>query len=112
MRRVSSVWVPHFLTNVQMSDRITVCQENLGLIKEVPNFLGLVITCDESWVHYFYPKSKQESSHWKSSSSPQKKEGAPVKIGWEGAQGFFRQLRTHLSACNSQESENRCGVLL
>ncbi len=73
MRRVLSVWVPHFLTNVQMKDRVAVCQENLGLIEDVPNFLNRVITYNESWVHYFDPKSKQETSHWKSLGSPQKK---------------------------------------
>ncbi len=73
MRRVLSVWVPHFLTNMQMNDRITACQDILGLIEDVPDFLDHIITCDKSWVHYFDLKSKKESSHWKSPSSPRKK---------------------------------------
>ncbi len=63
MRRVLSVWVPHFLTNVQMNDNVAACQENLCLIEDVPDFLDCIITCNESWVHYFKPKSKQESLH-------------------------------------------------
>ncbi len=63
MWRVSSVWVPHFPTIAQMNDLVTVFQENLGLTEDVPNFLNHVITYDESLVHYFNPKSKQESSH-------------------------------------------------
>ncbi len=34
MRRVLSICVPHFLTNVQMDDRVTACLENLGLISD------------------------------------------------------------------------------
>ncbi len=71
IRRVLSVWVPHFLTNAQMNnDRVTACQENLDLIEDVPNFVNRVITCDESWVHYFDPKLKQGSLHWKSPGFP------------------------------------------
>ncbi len=63
VRRVSSVWVPHFLTNTQMNDHVIAHKENLGLTKDVPDFLNHVITCDEIWVYYFNPKSKKESSH-------------------------------------------------
>ncbi len=48
MRKVLSVWVPHFLTNVQMNDCIAACQENLGLIEDISYFLDHVIICDES----------------------------------------------------------------
>ncbi len=70
MLRVSLVWVLHFLTNVQKNDCVSACQENLSLIKDVPDFLNRVRTCDESWVHYFDPKSEQESSHRKPPSFP------------------------------------------
>ncbi len=46
MRRVSSVWVLHFFTNMQMNDHVAACQQNLGLITDIPNFLDPVITCD------------------------------------------------------------------
>ncbi len=89
MQRVLLVWIPHFLTNAQVNDRIAAYQENLGLIEDILNFLVHVISCDKSLVHYFDPKSKQESSHWKSPDSPQKKETAPAEIGMEGAHGVF-----------------------
>ncbi len=89
MRRVLLVSVPHFLTNVQMNDCVAVCQENLGLIKDIFNFFNHVITCDESCVHYFDPKSKQESSQWKLAQFSMKKEGAAAKISGEGARGGF-----------------------
>ncbi len=61
MRRVLSLWILHFLVNAQMNDRVTACQENLGLIEVIPNFLNHVISCNKSWVHYFDPKLEQES---------------------------------------------------
>ncbi len=76
-----------------MNDLIAACLENLGLIEDVPDFLDHVITCDESWIHYFDPKSKQENSE---------KEDTPSEIGGEGAYGgFFHRPRTHLSAHGS-----------
>ncbi len=50
-QRVSSARVPYFLTNAQMNDCVTACQENLGLMEDAPNFLNHVITYNESWVH-------------------------------------------------------------
>ena len=37
-------------------------------------FLNRVVTCDETWIHFFEPKRKQQGSVWKhpSSSSPTK----------------------------------------
>ncbi len=40
------------------------------MIAEDPEILDRVIICDESWVHYYDPKTKIESDVWKSSSSP------------------------------------------
>ena len=73
MRRVSSTWVPHFLTRKQMQNRVKVCQEVLAVIEEQPDFLDRVITVDESWVHYYDPLTKQESSHWNTAGAPRKK---------------------------------------
>jgi hypothetical protein len=33
-------------------------------------FLNWVITCDETWIHFFEPESKRQSSVWKHLSSP------------------------------------------
>ncbi len=66
MRRILSIWVLHSFMNEQMNDHVTACQENLRLVKDIFDLLDYVITCDKGWVHYFDPKLKQESSHWKS----------------------------------------------
>ncbi len=38
--------------------------KNLKLITQDPTFLARVITCDESWAHYYDPLTKQESETW------------------------------------------------
>ncbi len=69
-----------------------LCHSVSGELKPnqgIPHFLDHVITCDKSWVHYCDPKSKQESSHWKSTQFSTKEEGTPAEIGGEGVHGGF-----------------------
>ncbi len=61
---VSSTWVPHHLTSEQMEWHVNACNENLQWITQDRIFLLRVITCDESWVHYYDPLTKQESETW------------------------------------------------
>jgi len=42
----------------------------LQMSEMIPNFLTLIVTCDESWIHHYDPLSKQQSSVWKHSNSP------------------------------------------
>ncbi len=71
-----------------MNDCVAAYQENLGLIEEIPNFLDGVITCDESWVHYFNPKKfALEVTRFSM------KKGEPAEIGREGAHDVFFDCR-------------------
>ncbi|PNF23491.1 hypothetical protein B7P43_G07719 [Cryptotermes secundus] len=36
-------------------------------------FLKSIVTTDETWVHYFLPKSQQSSREWRHTSSPKPK---------------------------------------
>jgi len=36
----------------------------------IPNFLTLIVTCDESWIHHYDTLSKQQSSVWKHLNLP------------------------------------------
>ena len=47
-----------------------VCMQLKIMVQENLEFLSKVITADETWLHYFDPESKQQSSVWKCSSSP------------------------------------------
>lgn len=75
MRRVSARWVPRLLLPEQMRERVKRCHEyNKRYVEEGNYFLNRIITCDETWVHFYEPESKQQSSIWKHPSSP-----SPIK---------------------------------
>lgn len=75
MRRVCARWVPRLLLPEQMRERVKRCQEySERYVREGDYFINRVITCDETWMHFFEPESKQQSSVWKHPSSP-----SPIK---------------------------------
>ena len=75
MRRVCACWVPRLLVAKQKTVRVQICTElQQRLSDEGDSFLNKFITCDETWFHFFEPKSKQKSSMWKHTWSP-----SPVK---------------------------------
>lgn len=75
MRRVCARWVPRLLLPEQKRVRVNLCQEYIDRYSEEGDqFLNSIITCDETWVHFFEPESKQQSSVWKHPTSP-----SPVK---------------------------------
>ena len=66
MRHVSARWVPHLLLPDQMGQRVKRCHEYCQRYNdEGQNFLNRIITSDETWIHFFEPESKQQSSMWK-----------------------------------------------
>ena len=71
MRWVCARWVPRLLVPEQKTVRVQICTElQQRLSDEGDLFLNKVITCDETWFHFFEPKSKQQSSMWKHTWSP------------------------------------------
>lgn len=75
MRRVCARWVPRLLLPEQMGVRVEICEEwKARYAAEGDKFLNEIVTCDETWIHFFEPESKQQSSVWKHKSSP-----SPVK---------------------------------
>ncbi|PNF20516.1 hypothetical protein B7P43_G06298 [Cryptotermes secundus] len=79
MRRIAAKFVPRLLQNEQKQHRLEVCRELQQQLQEDPNFLSKVVTGDESWVYGYNPESKQQSSQWKSPSSPRPKKARQVK---------------------------------
>jgi hypothetical protein len=65
--------VPRILTPEQKETRMSICADILQTIENDPEFLGNVITCDESWFFEYDPETKRQSMHWKSPWSPRKK---------------------------------------
>ena len=63
VRQVCACWVPRLLVPEQKTVRVQIrtgLQQRLS--DEVDSFLIKVITCDETWFHFFEPENKQQSS--------------------------------------------------
>lgn len=73
MRRVSAKFVPRLLSSDQKENRVEACQQLKEALTEDSHYLQTVITCDESWVYGYDPETKNQSSQWKSPSSPRPK---------------------------------------
>ena len=66
IRKLCSRFVPHFLTEEMMRNRLTCCEENLALLSELGNdFLSDIVTMDETPLSLYSAESKRESMEWK-----------------------------------------------
>jgi len=71
MSRVSARWVPRLLTADQEENRVKASRQFLrSYQREGEAFLDRIITTDESWLYYYDPETKLQSSVWKHTSSP------------------------------------------
>jgi histone-lysine N-methyltransferase SETMAR len=69
--RVSARWVPRLLSPEQRERRLVAVTQLLQRYeREGTEFLDSVVTCDETWVHYFTPESQRASKQWKHNHSP------------------------------------------
>jgi len=84
MRRISVRFVPRLLSDDQKALRVSVCRELKQQARGDSNFISNIITGDETWVYGYDPETKQQSSQWKSPSSPR-----PIKV---------RQVRTNVKS--------------
>jgi hypothetical protein len=79
MRRIAAKFVPRLLTNDQKQGRENICLELREKTNEGPTFICGIITGDESWIYGYDPKTKQQSSQWKSPRSPRAKKSRQVR---------------------------------
>ena len=71
MCRVSARWVPRLLKDDEMTNRVQKSQLFIRQWrKEGDDFLKRIITADETWVYYYDPETKMQSSQWKHTDSP------------------------------------------
>jgi len=70
MRRIAAKFLPRLLNNDQRDHWVQVCNELQKAVRHNHNFLSRVITGDESWLYNYDPETKQQSSQWKTPSSP------------------------------------------
>lgn len=74
--RVGSVKtrIPRELTFDLKWSRISTCEELLNRFRAKDDqFLQSIITCDETWLHYFTPEKKREKEAWNVSPPPKQK---------------------------------------
>ena len=75
MERVCARWVPRLLTESDQQRRVSASQAFLKRWKAGGDlFLDRIITCDETWLYYYDPETKQQSSVWtvKGTAPPKK----------------------------------------
>jgi len=94
MKKVCLKMVPRLLTPEQKEIRMNIYADILQNTENGQNFLENIITCDESWFFQYDPKSKYQSMHWKSPSSPRQKKARHSKSKFKAMMiVFFRHPR-------------------
>jgi hypothetical protein len=69
--RVRASWASRLLTPEHRDRRLVAVTQLLQRYKrEGAEFLDSIVTCDETWVHYFTTESKRASKQWKHIHSP------------------------------------------
>ena len=71
-----------FVPRVQRDQKERHCHESreiVELINSHPTVLDAVVTCDESWIYWYDPETKRQSSQWKYAGSPKPKKARQSK---------------------------------
>lgn len=64
MTRVCARWIPHSLTEEHKAERVRISKLLLRRWHRNREWFDDVVTCDESWVYHYDPKTKRESTKW------------------------------------------------
>ena len=59
---LTTPWVPKSLSGKQMATRASVCNTLLKCFRSKDDFLLRLVTVDETWVYYYEPENKVQSS--------------------------------------------------
>lgn len=71
LRKITSRWVPHLLTEHNKKERVRICQENLSRLETKEWRLCDIITGDEAWFYLRPIAKKQQNKSWvKKGESP------------------------------------------
>ena len=84
MRKLTARWVPKSLSDEQMATKASVCSALLKRFRSKDDFLLLLVTVDETWVHYYEPENKAQSREWVGPRSTEAKEFQDAIIIWQG----------------------------
>ncbi|CAF3550480.1 unnamed protein product [Rotaria sp. Silwood1] len=64
MKKITSRWVPHQLTDEQKQERVKLCRENLAKFRDGSWRLCDVITGDETWIYHRQFHRKSTNASW------------------------------------------------
>ena len=70
MHRIAAKFVPRLLNLDQKEPCAKICQDLHQRALDDRTFMSRVITGDKTWVYGYDPETKQQSSQWKSLTSP------------------------------------------
>ena len=62
MHKLTARWDPKSLSDEQMATRASVCSALLKCFRSKDDFLLPQVTVDKTWVHYYEPENKAQSS--------------------------------------------------
>ena len=109
MRKLTAHRVPKSLSDEQMATRASVCSALLFRSKD--DFLLHLVTVDETWVHYYEPENKAQSSMgW--AWAPNAKEVQDATICWQGdGHSILGCKRRYYVGLFTQEKYNNWSVV-
>ena len=111
MRKLTARWVPKSLSDEQMATRASVCSALLKRFRSRDDFLLRLVTVDETWVHYYEPENKSQSSAGRA-WVPEAKEVQDATICWQGdGHSILGPKRRYYVGLFTQEKYNNWSVL-
>ena len=79
MRKICAKFVPRVPRKDQKERFCHDSWEMVDLINVDPAVLDSLVTCDESWIYFYDPETKRQSSQWKHAGSPRPKKARQSK---------------------------------
>jgi hypothetical protein len=90
MHQITAKFMPHLMSEEQMENRVSMCQDLQGRLERDPEYLSKIITSSETWVCVHNPETRQQLFHWKSPSPCSKRQDKFAQMRracallWEG----------------------------
>ena len=111
MRKATAPWVPISLTDEQMASRASVCSAWLKCFRSKDDILLRLVTVDETWIHYYEPENKAQSSVGRA-WVPEAKEVKDTTICWQGeGHSILARKRRYYVVLFNQEKYNSLNIL-
>jgi len=70
MRKVTSRWVAHQLTDEQKQERLRICRQNLAKFRNGTWRLDDIVTGDETWIYHRQNGRKSSNATWVAENEP------------------------------------------